>query len=170
MTKIKSLTPAPSFWLNYATFLMTTLAQPDRARALLARATQSVPARDHRHLTAKFGALEFTSPNGDAERGRTIFENLLATFPKRWDLWDQLVDLERSSKGDKENVRKLYERMAEGRRMKARRARFVFRRWAEWEEKNGDKKSKERVEAVAREYAERLRKAGEEGEEEEDEE
>ncbi|KKY24572.1 putative rrna biogenesis protein rrp5 [Diplodia seriata] len=166
MTKIKSITPNPSFWLNYATFAMTTQAQPDRARALLARATQSVPAHHHRHLAAKFGALEFTSPHGDPERGRTVFEGLLATFPKRWDLWDMLVDLERS-RGEKESVRALYERMA-GARMKARRARFVFRRWAEWEERNGDAKARERVEAMAREYAERLREA--KGAEESDEE
>lgn len=163
MTKIKSITPNPSFWLNYATFIMTTLNAPDRARGLLSRATQSVPPHQHRHLTAKFGALEFTSPHGDPERGRTVFEGLLATFPKRWDLWDMLVDLERS-RGEKENVSKLYERMA-GAKMKARRAKFVFKRWAEWEEKNGDKKSRERVEALAKEYAERLR----EGKDEEDE-
>ncbi|EOD50642.1 putative rrna biogenesis protein rrp5 protein [Neofusicoccum parvum UCRNP2] len=164
MTKIKSITPNPSFWLNYATFIMTTLNAPDRARGLLGRATQSVPPHQHRHLTAKFGALEFTSPHGDPERGRTVFEGLLATFPKRWDLWDMLVDLERS-RGEKENVSKLYERMA-GAKMKARRAKFVFKRWAEWEEKNGDKKGRERVEALAKEYAERLR----EGKDEEDEE
>ncbi|KAL1645997.1 rRNA biogenesis protein rrp5 [Diplodia intermedia] len=166
MTKNKSITPNPSFWLNYATFAMTTQAQPDRARALLARATQSVPAHHHRHLAAKFGALEFTSPHGDPERGRTVFEGLLATFPKRWDLWDMLVDLERS-RGEKEAVRALYERMAHA-RMKARRARFVFRRWADWEEVNGDAKARERVEALAREYAERLREA--KGAEESDEE
>lgn len=166
MTKNKSITPNPSFWLNYATFLMTTLNSADRARALLARATQSVPARHHRQLTAKFGALEFTSPHGDAERGRTVFEGLLATFPKRWDLWDMFADLEKA-RGEKENVSRLYERMA-GSRMKARRAKFVFKKWAEWEEKNGDKKSRERVEALAKEYAEKLRER--KGEEDEDDE
>lgn len=167
MTKNKSITPNPSFWLNYATFLMTTLNNADRARALLARATQSVPAHHHRQLTAKFGALEFTSPHGDDERGRTVFEGLLATFPKRWDLWDMFVDLEKA-RGEKENVSRLYERMASS-RMKARRAKFVFKKWAEWEEKNGDKKSRERVEALAKEYAEKLRERKDEEDEEDEE-
>ncbi|KAK8154666.1 hypothetical protein IWX90DRAFT_62613 [Phyllosticta citrichinensis] len=173
MSKNKSLTPNPSFWLNYATFLLTTLNEPARARALLPRALQSIPPKPQhaRHLTAKFAALEFQSPHGDAERGRTVFEGLLSTYPKRWDLWDMLVDLEKSlmkhagsskSQGAKDNVSKLYERMA-GMKMKAKRARFVFRKWAEWEEKEGGKKSQERVRALAEEYAEKLRKAKEAG-------
>ncbi|KAK7606945.1 hypothetical protein BKA81DRAFT_367534 [Phyllosticta paracitricarpa] len=174
MSKNKSLTPNPAFWLNYATFLLTTLNEPARARALLPRALQSIPPKPQhaRHLTAKFAALEFQSPHGDAERGRTVFEGLLSTYPKRWDLWDMFVDLEKSlikqakGQGAKENVSKLYERMA-GMKMKAKRARFVFRKWAEWEEKEGGKKSQERVRALAEEYAEKLRKAKEGGDEDE---
>lgn len=164
MTKNKAITSSPSFWLNYATFLMTTLNDPARSRFLLARATQSVPAVQHRQLTAKFGALEFQSPNGDAERGRTIFEGLLAAYPKRWDLWDMLVDLEKTH-GEKENVRRLFERMS-GLKMKRRRAAFVFRKWQEWEEAGGDKKAVERVRARAEEYFESMGREGEkEGEE-----
>ena len=37
--------------------------------------------------------------HGDVERGRTIFENLISSFPKRTDVWsiyiDMLVQLER---------------------------------------------------------------------------
>ncbi|KAK8189387.1 uncharacterized protein BKA78DRAFT_269917 [Phyllosticta capitalensis] len=166
MTKIKSLTPNPSFWLNYATFLMTTLNEPARARALLPRATQSIPEKHLRHLTAKFAALEFHSPHGDAEHGRTLFEKLLDTYPNQFDLWDMFVDLEKSlvkkgkTGGAKENVSKLYERMA-SMNPKAKRARFVFRKWAEWEEKEGGKKSQERVRALAEECAEKLRKKAE---------
>ncbi|KAH7063320.1 hypothetical protein B0J12DRAFT_781138 [Macrophomina phaseolina] len=167
MTKIKSITPNPAFWLNYAKFVMTTLNNPDRARALLPRATQSVPTQHHRQLTANFGAIEFTSANGDAERGRTVFEGLLATFPKRWDLWDMFLELEKKH-GDRDNVRRLYERMSSS-KMKARRAKFVFKKWAEWEQVNGDKKTRERVEALAKEYAERLREKKDEDEDEGDE-
>ncbi|KAF2138712.1 uncharacterized protein K452DRAFT_255494 [Aplosporella prunicola CBS 121167] len=166
MTKNKSITPNPSFWMNYATFLMTTLNDPSRARQLLPRATQSVPAHLHRQLTSKFAALEFQSPNGDAERGRTIFEGLLSTWPKRWDLWDMFVDLEKA-RGEMDNVRQLYGRMA-GAKMKARRAKYVFKKWAEWEEKNGDKKSRERVQALAAEYVEKLKGGAEEQDEDEE--
>ncbi|KAF2453144.1 hypothetical protein BDY21DRAFT_374961 [Lineolata rhizophorae] len=141
MTKRKELSVSPSFWLNYATFLLSTLNEPARARALLQRAAQSVPKDKHRLLTSKFGALEFQSPNGDPERGRTIFEGLLDAWPKRGDLWDMFVDLEIARGGDQDNVRRLFERMTSG-KMKKKRAAYTFKRWLKWEEKVGGKNSK----------------------------
>jgi rRNA biogenesis protein RRP5 len=138
MIKNKSFTPDPAIWLSYATFLMTTLSppSPSRARALLPRATQSVPSSQHRYLTQKFASLEFKLPNGDPERGRTIFEGLVSTWPKKWDIWDVYVSLEMSH-GGQENVRELFERMSKV-GMKRRRAEAVFRRWREWEESLGN--------------------------------
>ncbi|KAF2681518.1 rRNA biogenesis protein-like protein RRP5 [Lentithecium fluviatile CBS 122367] len=138
MTKNKSFTPDPALWLSYATFLMATLSPPSptRARALLPRATQSVLSSQHRYLTQKFASLEFKLPNGDPERGRTIFEGLVSTWPKKWDIWDVYVSLE-ISHGGEENVRGLFERMAKT-GMKKRRAETVFKRWREWEESVGD--------------------------------
>jgi rRNA biogenesis protein RRP5 len=154
MTHIKTLTPNPSFWLNYATFFMTTANKPDAARALLMRATQSVGLADHRALTAKFGALEFRSPNGDAERGRTVFEGLLSAYPRRFDLWDMYVDLEKSH-GNQLNARKLYERMAKT-KMKKQRAKFVFKKWLEFEEFAGQLEGMETVKGLAAEYVKKL--------------
>ncbi|KAF2808994.1 nucleic acid-binding protein [Mytilinidion resinicola] len=160
MLKNKTFTRDPALWLSYATFLMTTLvpSSPTRARALLQRATQSVPANLHRHLTTKFAALEYKSPNGDAERGRTIFEGLVAAQPRKWDTWDVYVELERAH-GEKENVRGLFERMVKG-RVKKRRAAVVFRRWVEFEELEGSAKGVERVRAVEREWMEKREEEG----------
>ncbi|KAL9096845.1 MAG: hypothetical protein Q9165_000809 [Trypethelium subeluteriae] len=165
MTRTKAFSANPALWLNYATFLMTTLHDPTRARALLSRAAQSVPEHLHRHLTTRFAALEFTSPAGEPERGRTIFEGLLSTFPKRGDLWDQFVDLEMGH-GEVASVRDLFERMTsggtgagagEGVKMKARRARFVFKRWLEFEEQRGTAREVEEVKKRAERFVERLR-------------
>jgi rRNA biogenesis protein RRP5 len=154
MTKMKDLTSHMPFWLNYATFLLTTRNKPDGARALLMRAMQSVPESEHRSLTAKFGALEFTSPHGDTERGRTVFEGLLSTWPKRTELWDMYIDLERSHGGE-ENVRQLYERMAKT-KMKKRRAKFVFKKWLEFEQRVGGKGKVDHVTALATAYVTKL--------------
>nr|POF21048.1 rrna biogenesis protein rrp5 [Quercus suber] len=172
MTGNKAFRASPDVWLNYANFLMGTLNAPVRARALLSRALQSIPTNEHRLLTAKFAALEFHTANGDTERGRTIFENLIAEWPKWSSGWDMWVDLERSrlsqlhtSGSDedkweaKEHVRQLYERMSK-QKMKKRRAKFVFKRWLEFEEAEGDEKSAERVKAFAREFVETLQAKG----------
>ncbi|KAF2011475.1 nucleic acid-binding protein [Aaosphaeria arxii CBS 175.79] len=164
MMKNKSFTPTTSFWLSFASFLFSTLQPPSpaRARALLPRATQSVPTSEHRYLTTKFAALEFKSPNGDAERGRTIFEGLVDTWPKKGDLWDTYLSLELSH-GSENNVRDLFERMSK-QKMKKKRAATVFKRWRDWEVKVGNKKGVEKVKSLEKEWKEKK----EEGDEQND--
>lgn len=163
MMKNKSFTPDPKFWLSYATFLMDVLvpSSPTRARALLQRATQSVPSHEHRYLTQKFAALEFKSPNGDAERGRTIFEGLVSTWPKKGDVWDVYLSLEMSH-GSEDNVRDLFERMSKV--GKKKRAQQVFKKWAEWENSVGNKKGVERVKALEEKWREERENKGDDEE------
>ncbi|EQL36161.1 hypothetical protein BDFG_02402 [Blastomyces dermatitidis ATCC 26199] len=162
----KKFTQSPNIYLNFATFLFDTLAEPERARALLPRAIQALPAHTHVDITSKFGQLEFRSPNGDIERGRTIFEGLLSSFPKRVDLWNVLLDLEIKS-GEVEQVRRLFERVlglghgiaADGtktvsKKLKDKQAKFFFKKWLTFEEKAGDGNEKmvDEVKARAAEY------------------
>ncbi|KAH7343014.1 hypothetical protein BKA65DRAFT_505364 [Rhexocercosporidium sp. MPI-PUGE-AT-0058] len=149
---IKKFSQSPTVWTNYAHFLLTTLSSPDRARALLSRAKQSLPPHTHIALTLKFASLEFHSESGSPERGRTMFEALLTTFPKRLDIWNQLLDLE-TAQGDKDVVRGVFERMVKmNKALKPKQAVAWFRRWSEWEEVNGDKKSREKVLAKTQEW------------------
>lgn len=165
---------SPSIWLNYGHFLHNTVQEPERARALISRATQALPQHTHLALMTKFAALEFRSASGDAEHGRTLFEKLLAAYPKRFDLWNQLLDLEISAhtkaeagKKDAMAVRAVFERGLKMKGLKAHRAKTVFQRWAKWEEGNGDAKSRERVSAKAREWAREAEDRKKGGEEEE---
>ena len=82
-------------WYNYAHWLHSVQGEAERARALLPRATQALPSQARLGLMAKFAALEYTSARArNPELGRTMFEGLLATFPRRLDLWNQLLDHE----------------------------------------------------------------------------
>ncbi|KAL2135462.1 hypothetical protein VTI74DRAFT_8448 [Chaetomium olivicolor] len=174
---------SPHVWINYAHFLHVTANQPDRARSLLKRATQVLTSSNPTSsssqialsLLPKFAALEFRSPNGDREQGRTLFESLLATYPKKFDLWNQLLDLETSpgstgGETDPAVVRDLFERGSKVKGLKPRQAKAWFRRWAKWEEEKGDKKSRERVSAKAVEWARLRGKEEEKRDEGEDEE
>ncbi|EGC41713.1 ribosomal RNA processing protein RRP5 [Histoplasma capsulatum var. duboisii H88] len=167
----KKFTQSPNIYLNFATFLFDTRAEPERGRALLPRAIQSLPTHTHVDITSKFGQLEFRSPNGDIERGRTIFEGLISSFPKRVDLWNVLLDLEIKN-GDMEQVRRLFERVlglghpiaADGtkpgaKRLKDKQAKFFFKKWLAFEEKTGDEKMVDEVKARAADYV-RAIKAG----------
>lgn len=146
---------SPSVWTNFAHFLHVTIAKPDRARSLLPRAIQSLGTHQQLSLMTKFASLEFRSPDGDAERGRTMFEGLLTTWPKKFDLWNQLLDLEIAVTGSNQDeavVRDVFERGAKVKGLKPRQAEKWFRRWAEWEEK-WDPKGREKVMARAQEWA-----------------
>ncbi|KJZ74775.1 hypothetical protein HIM_05892 [Hirsutella minnesotensis 3608] len=146
---------SPNVWTNYAHFLHVTLNEPARARSLLPRATQQLDKRHHQSIIGRFAALEFRSPNGEAERGRTMFEGLLATWPKKGDLWNQLLDLETSAAGaevDPTAVRDVFERRLRVKGLKPQQAEKWFRRWAAWEEKL-DPKGKDKVMAKAQEWA-----------------
>ncbi|KAH8672618.1 putative rRNA biogenesis protein rrp5 [Tricladium varicosporioides] len=148
---VKKFSQSPAVWNNYAHFLMNTLSSPDRARALLPRAIQSLPPHTHLNLTLKFANLEFHSASGSPERGRTMFEGLLSTFPKRLDIWNQLLDLE-IQQADEDIIRGVFERVVKIKGIKPKGAKSWFKRWAEWEEKYGDKKSQEKVRAKAEEW------------------
>jgi rRNA biogenesis protein RRP5 len=144
------------------------MAAPDRARGLLSRALQSLPSHTHIETTSKFAQLEFRSPNGDVERGRTVFEGLLSSFPKRVDIWNVLVDLEIKN-GDAEQVRRLFERVLgirdakkggmvieDGKKLRPKQARFFFKKWLDFEEKDGNEKMVEEIKAKAAEYVKSL--------------
>ena len=176
----KKISPSPKFFLNYATFLFDSMAALDRGRALLPRALQSLPSHTHVEITSKFGQLEFRSPNGDSERGRTIFEGLLSSFPKRVDLWNILLDLEIKA-GDADQIRRLFGRVlgisdlkrrskkgattitepVQGKaKLKSKQARFFFKKWLAFEEalaaSDGNDKMVEEVKARAAEYVKAL--------------
>ncbi|KAL6864274.1 hypothetical protein J3F83DRAFT_743211 [Trichoderma novae-zelandiae] len=146
---------SPSVWTNYAHFLHVTKNEPARARALLPRATQQLDSHNGQNIVSRFAALEFRSPNGEPERGRTMFEGLLAAWPKKGDLWNQLLDLEigiASSSADHTAVRDVFERRTRVKGLKPQQAEKWFRRWAAWEEKL-DAKGKDKVMAKAQEWA-----------------
>jgi rRNA biogenesis protein RRP5 len=178
----KKVYSSQKFFINYATFLFDTLSSPDRGRDLLPRAMQSLPSNTHVDVTCKFIQLEFRSPSGDVERGRTLFEGLLSSFPKRIDLWNVLLDLE-MKQGDAEQVRQVFQRVlgisaasktqskkkgaivpavdSEKKKLKSKHARFFFKKWLEFESKlaaeGGNEKMVEEVKARAAEYVNSLK-------------
>ena len=149
-TMVKRFSSESKVWLNYARFLFDSLSSPTRARSLLPRALQALPAHVHVEMTSKFGLLEFQSPNGDTERGRTMFEGLVGTFPKRTDLWNVYLDHE-IRVGSVDEVRDLFARVTKS-QSKPKSAKYFFKKWLNFEENIGEKKRVEHVKAKAEEF------------------
>ena len=99
----------------------------------------------------------------------------MTQYPKRFDLWGQLLSLEEAvftkakaegkGEADPAAVRDVFDRGAKVKGLKPKKAKGWFQQWAKWEEVNGDAKGRERVSARAKEWAgeaERRKKAREE--------
>lgn len=157
MTKHRDWTVSSDFWTTYAAFLFNNINDQARARALLQRAMQSVYSHRHPQLLLSFAQLEFKCRGGDPERGRTMFEGLIDTYPKHWDYWDIFIATEKARAAN-DNVRNLFERMTSKNapRMKRHRANKVFKAWLEFEESMKDVKRAKRVKAREQDYKERF--------------
>ena len=83
-----------------------------------------------------------------------MFEGLLASWPKRFDLWNVLLDAE-IKQGDQEQIRRLFERIT-SQNLKSKKAKFFFKRWLDYEDKEGDAKTQERVRMLAAEYVRKV--------------
>ncbi|KAL9036906.1 MAG: hypothetical protein Q9214_005931 [Letrouitia sp. 1 TL-2023] len=138
---------------NYLNFLFTTLVSPQLAREHLPRAMQSLPPYAHLNLTSKAAQLEFTSPQGDPERGRTVFESLLATWPRRLDIWNVWLDLEiqHGGEGGEGRIRSMFEGTLK-KKLRHRKAKWIFKKWVEWEEGVEGGKGVERVKGLAEKW------------------
>ena len=99
-------------WTLFGEFYMRH-GKLEEARKLLPRSLQSLEKRKRMHLTrflysailtsrldlkviSKFAQLEYK--HGEAERGKTIFEGIIDSHKKRWDLWSIYMDMEAGQK------------------------------------------------------------------------
>ncbi|THH02559.1 hypothetical protein EW026_g275 [Hermanssonia centrifuga] len=123
----------------------------EEARNLLPRSLQSLDQRKHLKTISKFAQLEYKS--GDPERGKTIFEGIVDSHPKRWDLWSIYLDME-VNQGDIASLRNLFERIL-ALKMTSHKAKSFFKKWLELERRLGDEEGASIVKAKAIEWTQR---------------
>ena len=98
-------------WTSFGKFYLVK-GDLEEARKLLPRSLQSLEKRKRELVVpcvtvvytknafritdlktiSKFAQLEYK--HGDPERGKTIFEGIVDSHPKRWDLWSIYMDME----------------------------------------------------------------------------
>lgn len=147
---LKKFGQNPKVWIEYATFLASE-DKLEESRDLLPRSLKSLPKSEHVNIMQKFAILEFKK--GDAERGRTLFEGLVASSPKRLDLWLVLIDQESSQADPQQTVRRLFERVL-ATKLSMKKAKSVFKKWLGFEKEKGSEDDVENVKARAIEYVE----------------
>ncbi|KAL4069766.1 hypothetical protein V8B97DRAFT_2051647 [Scleroderma yunnanense] len=123
----------------------------EEARKLLSRSLQSLEKRKHIKTIAKFAQLEYKL--GDPERGRTIFEGIVDSHPKRWDLWSIYMDKEAKQK-DIQHLRNIFNRVLSI-KMTSHTAKSFFKKWLDLERKIGDEEGATAVKEKAVEWTQR---------------
>lgn len=146
----RKFSAAPDVWLRAVRYHLTR-SDADGAKRALDRSLQSLPRADHVGMASQAALLEFRF--GDAERGRSLFEGVLQSYPRRLDLWSVYLDQE-IAQGDQRRVRALFER-ATHLELPPRKMKFLFKRFLEYEKAHGDGEGVERVKRRALEFVER---------------
>merc|ERR1740121_3414920 len=144
-------------WLAFLTFLYGQ-SDVEGGRKTLPRCLAAVPRKKHPVIVSKAALLEYQ--HGQAERGQSVFEGLLDSYPKRTDLWSIYIDAHigahtppKAASANLQPVRSLLERCC-ALRLKAAKMRFFFKKWLGFETRWGDVESQERVRTLAREFVE----------------
>lgn len=145
-----------SIWVSWGDFLISN-RQAQEARTILSNALKALPKRDHIEVVRKFAQLEFAK--GDNERGRSLFEGLIADAAKRIDIWNVYIDQEIKA-GNKKKVEDLFERVIL-RKVTRKQAKFFFNKWLQFEETHKDEKAVGYVKAKAAEFVESHQKVSE---------
>ncbi|KAJ1301821.1 hypothetical protein OPQ81_009049 [Rhizoctonia solani] len=117
----------------------------EESRKLLARSLLSLPQRKHLKTISTFARMEYKL--GDPERGKTIFEGIIESHPKRNDLWAMYIDME-TAQNNVQSIRNIFNR-ALARKLTAKQAKFFFKKWLEIEKRIGDEPGAEAVKEKA---------------------
>ncbi|KAF9566135.1 nucleic acid-binding protein [Agrocybe pediades] len=123
----------------------------EEARKLLPRSLQSLEKRKHLKTISKFAQLEYKY--GEAERGKTLFEGIVDSHPKRWDMWSVYMDME-ATQGNIQSLRNLFERVL-SLKMTSHKAKSFFKKWLDLEKRIGDEEGVELVKQKAVEWTQR---------------
>lgn len=149
---LKKFRQSCKVWMNLAQFHFTVRKMPGAARKLLSQALEALPRRKHIKATLKFAQMEFRA--GSADRGRTLFEGVLASSPGRLDIWSQYCDQEeRHLPEATESLRRLFTRIV-SLRLSSKKAKFFFKRFLDFEKRWGDQVTVQTVKDLAQRYVE----------------
>ena len=140
----------PDVWQAWLQARMARRDDHAGAKATLQRAVDALPRAKHVELLSKYAQLEFR--HGAAERGRTVFDGILANYPKRVDIWSVYVDMELKT-GDDEPTRRVLERCT-SLKLSSKKMKFLFTRYLTYARETGDAKLVAHVKDKARAWVE----------------
>eukprot|EP00887_Chlorella_sp_A99_P002754 scaffold6.g2754.t1 len=142
-------------WLRAVRYRLAR-GEAEAARRTLDHSLQSLPKFEHVRMISQAALLEFKARlcvgAGDPERGRSLFEGVLRSYPRRLDLWSVYLDQEIAA-GDAQRTRALFER-ATHLALPPKKMKFLFKRYLDYERSHGGPTQVEHVKRRAMEFVE----------------
>ena len=97
----------------------------------------------------KFGQMEYEL--GSTDRARTVFEGVLASFPKRVDLWSVYLDKEIKFVRNPTYIRRLFDRVT-SMKFTTKQLKFFFKKYMSYESEHGDETTIQHVRDRVQEF------------------
>ena len=124
----------------------------EAASEALDRALACLAQHKHLYVISRYAQDEFAG--GSVERGRTIFEELIASYgARRVDLWNVYIDKEVKA-GETEAARNLFGRLT-ALPLGAKVAKACFKKWLAFEGQHGNARTRQHVKSQAKAFIER---------------
>ncbi|ORX37905.1 putative rRNA processing-related protein [Kockovaella imperatae] len=142
---VKKFSQQTDVWVRFAEWFFRK-SRLEHARGLLPRSMKSLDKSKHVEIIEKFAIMEFK--HGDAERGKTLFEELVERYKRRLDLWSVYID-QLATTGDIQGVRGLFERALD-QKLTSKKAKFLFKKWLAVENRIGDEAGQDAAKEKAR--------------------
>nr|CAB3264721.1 protein RRP5 homolog [Phallusia mammillata] len=134
-------------WTSYVRYLMEG-GRHEEAQDAFKRSLKALDKKQHLEMISKFAQLEYVL--GDAERGRTMFENALSAFPKRTDIWSIYIDtLVKAKRID--DARSAFSRVT-ALTMSSKKMKSFFKRFVDFETRYGTESAAALVRQRALDY------------------
>uniref|UniRef100_A0AAV1V1S5 rRNA biogenesis protein RRP5 n=1 Tax=Peronospora matthiolae TaxID=2874970 RepID=A0AAV1V1S5_9STRA len=149
-TMQKKFRTSKQTWIRSLQYLVDAKHLSEAAETLQ-RSLKSLAGHKHLPVILKYGQLLYQQ--GELEKARTIFEGILANYPKRLDLWNVYLDKEIKF-GDVALVRALFERLL-AMEFSAKKMKFLFKKFLQFEQDQGDGKQVEHVKQLAKDFVAR---------------
>ncbi|KYQ92172.1 HAT repeat-containing protein [Tieghemostelium lacteum] len=149
---IKKFKYSAKIWCRYAEYLLK-VGKHDVFSQITSRVIELLPKKKQIKVISKFGQLEFKQ--GDPERGRTIFEGLVASYPNRTDLWNIYIDMELKIK-DEAKIRNLMDRCI-NLKVSDKNIKQFFKKYLNFEKQHGNDKSIQRIKHLAIKFVEQTK-------------
>jgi len=146
-TMQKKFRTSKQTWIRALQYLVGEKLFSEAAETLQ-RSLKSLAAHKHLPVILKYGQLLYEQ--GELDKARTIFEGILANYPKRMDLWNVYLDKEIKF-GDVALVRALFERLL-AMDFSAKKMKFLFKKYLQFEQDQGDDEHVEHVKQLAKDF------------------